>query len=108
MRLLNRLSSSVVLLVKLLRVQHYLKYPSPSFLSLQCASWSPLPVDWGKLKKNRKNLNLKVSSQIMADPKIEEILAPLRASVRQQVIDLCSSPLVAISVILNVLWSDTG
>lgn len=38
---------------------------------------------WGSKKKHRK-VRLQVSLDTMADPKIEEILAPLRASVKEQ------------------------
>jgi len=39
---------------------------------------------WGSKKKHRK-VRLQVTLDTMADPKIEEILAPLRASVKEQV-----------------------
>lgn len=47
-----------------------------------------LPVcchQWGSKKQHRK-IKLHFSIDTMADPKIEEILAPLRASVKEQVI----------------------
>jgi hypothetical protein len=48
---------------------------------------SPLPPDWGKARKGSGNKKLQLPSHLnTADPKIEEILAPLRASVREQVI----------------------
>lgn len=40
--------------------------------------------NWGTKKPHRK-VKLQVPIDIMADPKIEEILAPLRASVKEQV-----------------------
>lgn len=40
--------------------------------------------DWGS-KKHKIKKRLRISSDIMADPKIEEILAPLRAAVKEQV-----------------------
>lgn len=40
---------------------------------------------WGKNKQHR-NVKLKLFFDSMADPQIEEILAPLRASVKEQVI----------------------
>ena len=39
---------------------------------------------WGSKKKHRK-VRLQFTLDTMADPKIEEILAPLRASVKEQV-----------------------
>lgn len=39
---------------------------------------------WGKNKKHR-NVKLKLYFDSMADPQIEEALAPLRASVKEQV-----------------------
>ena len=50
---------------------------------------SPLPPDWGRAKKGSGNKKLQVPTHLnTADPKTEEILAPLRASVREQVITL--------------------
>lgn len=46
-----------------------------------------LPVSfqkWGSKKKNRE-IKLHFPLDTMADPKIEEILAPLRAKVKEQV-----------------------
>lgn len=40
---------------------------------------------WGKNKKHR-DVKLKLYFDSMADPQIEEVLAPLRASVKEQVI----------------------
>lgn len=40
---------------------------------------------WGSKKRHRK-IKLHLNLDIMADPKIEEILAPLRACVKEQVI----------------------
>lgn len=40
---------------------------------------------WGKNKQHR-NIKLKLYFDSMADPQIEEALAPLRASVKEQVI----------------------
>ena len=40
--------------------------------------------DWGS-KKHKIKKRLHISSDIMADPKVEEILAPLRAAVKEQV-----------------------
>jgi len=52
-------------------------------------SYLLLPTHWGKANKGSQNKKLPVSVDLnMADPKIEEILAPLRASVREQVITL--------------------
>ena len=57
------------------------------FISRQiCASphhLSPLAPGWGS-KKNKKPKTLQLFN-IMADPKSEEILAPLRAAVKEQV-----------------------
>lgn len=44
---------------------------------------------WGsKRHKNKQKLKIQFIN-IMADPKIEEVLAPFRASVKEQVIGLC-------------------
>ena len=52
-------------------------------------SYLLLPTDWGQAKKSLQNKKLQLCIVLnMADPKIEEILAPLRASVREQVITL--------------------
>lgn len=40
---------------------------------------------WGKNKKHR-NVKLQLYFDSMADPQIEEVLAPLRANVKEQVI----------------------
>lgn len=42
---------------------------------------------WGSKKPHRK-VKLHVPIEIMADPKTEEILAPLRASVKEQVCNI--------------------
>lgn len=64
--------------------QNHLKTPTRVFsLSHQvCQANNP---EWGKNKKHRKvDLQL-LEHQKMADPKIEEILAPLRKFVKEQV-----------------------
>lgn len=41
--------------------------------------------NWGSKKKSKRNLQIKLPFINMGDPKSEEILAPLRASVKEQV-----------------------
>lgn len=55
--------------------------------SIQLSVFQAIPAtpDWGS-KKFKTKKKLQVLSYMMADPKMEEILAPLRASVKEQVI----------------------
>lgn len=58
-------------------------------LSVSPPLCTPLPVNWGQSAKKTKKKAPKKLFQLdptMADPKIEEILAPLRATVREQVV----------------------
>ena len=66
------------------------KYYSPQLqptpyrhICVSTRQFSPLPSGWGS-KKNKKPKTLQLFN-IMADPKTEEILAPLRAAVKEQV-----------------------
>lgn len=64
--------------------QNILKTPTRVF-SLSHKVCDSNKSEWGSKKKHRKvNLQL-LEYQKMSDPKIEEILAPLRHSVKEQV-----------------------
>lgn len=54
------------------------------YLNLKQFSQAQSLNQWGKNKKHR-NVKLQWYFDNMSDPKIEEILAPLRASVKEQV-----------------------
>jgi len=55
--------------------------------ALSVSNSSLKSFQWGHNKKNRK-LKIPTTEWIMADPKVEEILAPLRAAVKEQVNNL--------------------
>jgi len=73
-------------LALLVRSRKYSSFQvQPIFFRQICVShrqFSPLPSGWGS-KKNKKPKTLQLFN-IMADPKAEEILAPLRAAVKEQ------------------------
>lgn len=56
-----------------------------NFTSLRYICISPLVGHkWGSTKKHR-NIKLNIFNETMSDPRFEEILAPLRANVKEQV-----------------------
>lgn len=79
--LLNRLVNCSEIIVK--TSENYSKQISRNF-SVGCQFYKN-SSDWGSKKAHR---NVKIQSQLiqeMADPQIEEKLAPLRAAVKEQV-----------------------
>lgn len=80
MRTFNSLAYCFKLGIQLLNKHHF---GTNSNLKFSVAYFST-KVEWGSKKLNRK-VKLHFSLDTMADPKIEEILAPLRASVKEQV-----------------------
>lgn len=78
-------------LVKFKFVNNSLKHTGLQVAQSQNLSASPhlnqeynQKTDWGKNKKTRK-VKLSLFFDTMSDPQIEEVLAPLRASVKEQV-----------------------
>lgn len=59
-------------------------YKTSNDLALVSRLYSDDTPKWGSKKQHRK-VKLHFNIQDMADPKMEEILAPLRASVKEQV-----------------------
>jgi len=88
-RKLMKLQSFIVRLVLSSSFHQPCKVLSNHFLlartltAASCVKYQKQP-DWGS-KKHKIKKRLHISSDIMADPKIEEILAPLRAAVKEQV-----------------------
>lgn len=95
-------------LALLVRSRKYSSFQvQPIFFRQICVShrqFSPLPSGWGS-KKNKKPKTLQLFN-IMADPKAEEILAPLRAAVKEQVNEriVADSISLPISFRFTFLW----
>ncbi|KAJ8958856.1 hypothetical protein NQ318_019621 [Aromia moschata] len=77
------LTISFVTRTKIIKSLSIFGYYAVPLLQEKSTSARVLSKKWGKNKKHR-NIKLNVYFDTMADPKHEEILAPLRASVKEQ------------------------